>query len=354
MSLRGLSPVISDTYTIRESGRPALRGRMTKTKLRMVAMLVPALLLAAGASAAASQSRSGSELTTAPSGWMPVAYGNAELFVPASWYVTYEAPPCPQGSVAGEMFVNPKPGTFHCPMIPASGPKTTVSLGPPRHLSTPAGQPSNINGILVYPLSSGSKSTYLVPSLHVQISVSGPLGQRVLHTLGLSPRAAALAPGLAPVVPPSWQVVSFGGLSFSVPAGWPIVHTQVENVPGNPCRMRGVAFSQTEVSLSSDARPFIQNYMCVVFRPTPFVTADTVQVDSEMQGDPFVTLSFPTRCLEVHGLTVCPSATPEYSILFLRVTVPGREKPFFVSIGLAGDGTVARTTLYSLRPGQGA
>jgi len=67
-----------------------------------------------------------------------------------------------------------------------------------------------------------------------------------------------------------------------------------------------------------------------------------------------VTLSFPTRCLEVHRLTVCPSATPEYSILFLRVTVPGREKPFFVSIGLAGDGTVARTILYSLRPGQDA
>jgi hypothetical protein len=324
---------------------------MTKTKLRVIAMLVPALLLAAGASAAASQSRTASQLTTAPSGWVPVAYGNAELFVPANWYVLYEVPPCPKGPVAGEMFVNPKPGIFHCPMIPASGPKTTVSLGPPRHSPTPAGQPVNINGFLVYALSSGSQSTYLVPQLHVEISVSGPLGQRVLHTLNLSPRAAALAPGVAPVVPSSWQVVSFGGLLFSVPASWPVVHTQVENVPGNPCRMRGVAFSQTEVSLSSDARPFIQNYMCVVLHPTPYVVADTVQVDSGLQGDPFVTLSFPTHCLKVHGLTVCPSATPDYSILFLRVTVPGRDKPFFVSIGLAGDGTVARTILYSLRPG---
>jgi hypothetical protein len=33
----------------------------------------------------------------------------------------------------------------------------------------------------------------------------------------------------------------------------------------------------------------------------------------------------------------------------LRVNVPGRDKPVFVSIGLAGNGMVARTILYSLR-----
>ncbi|MGA3354583.1 MAG: hypothetical protein ABSD85_15580 [Acidimicrobiales bacterium] len=35
--------------------------------------------------------------------------------------------------------------------------------------------------------------------------------------------------------------------------------------------------------------------------------------------------------------------------LFLKVTVPGRSKPVYVSIGLAGNGMVARTILYSLR-----
>jgi hypothetical protein len=33
----------------------------------------------------------------------------------------------------------------------------------------------------------------------------------------------------------------------------------------------------------------------------------------------------------------------------LKVTVPGRTMPVVVSIGLAGNGMVARTILYSLR-----
>jgi hypothetical protein len=54
--------------------------------------------------------------------------------------------------------------------------------------------------------------------------------------------------------------------------------------------------------------------------------------------------------LSIHGLTVCPATSPAYSVLVLKVTVPGRSKPVFVSIGLAGNGMVARTILYSLRP----
>lgn len=54
-------------------------------------------------------------------------------------------------------------------------------------------------------------------------------------------------------------------------------------------------------------------------------------------------------CLKLHGMTACPATAPDYSILVLRVSVPGRSKPVFVSIGLAGDGMVARAILYSLR-----
>jgi hypothetical protein len=60
-------------------------------------------------------------------------------------------------------------------------------------------------------------------------------------------------------------------------------------------------------------------------------------------------LSFSRHCLALHGLTACPAISPAYSILVLKVTVPGRSKPVYVSIGLAGSGTVARTILYSLR-----
>ena len=56
------------------------------------------------------------------------------------------------------------------------------------------------------------------------------------------------------------------------------------------------------------------------------------------------------NCLDLHSLTACPATAPDYSILVLRVTVPGRTKPVFVSIGLAWNGMVARTILHSLRP----
>jgi hypothetical protein len=43
------------------------------------------------------------------------------------------------------------------------------------------------------------------------------------------------------------------------------------------------------------------------------------------------------------------ATSPAYSILVLKLTVPGRKTPVLVSIGLAGNGMVARTILYSLR-----
>jgi hypothetical protein len=60
-------------------------------------------------------------------------------------------------------------------------------------------------------------------------------------------------------------------------------------------------------------------------------------------------LTFSKHCLNLHGLTACPATSPSYSILVLRVTVPGRKNPVYVSIGLAGNGMIARTILYSLR-----
>jgi hypothetical protein len=63
-----------------------------------------------------------------------------------------------------------------------------------------------------------------------------------------------------------------------------------------------------------------------------------------------MTVAFSKSCLALPGLTACPATSPAYSILVLKVIVPGRSKPVYVSIGLAGNGMVARTILYSLRP----
>jgi hypothetical protein len=290
------------------------------------------------------------DLAATPAGWVPVPFGNAQISVPATWWVLYDSPPCPTGSPTGEVFVNPPPGLFACPLETAPGPSTTVSFGPPRSpLSNVLGHPEVINGILVYPYPTGPQSSYLVPSLSVEITVDGPLAQRVLHTLTWSPRSVVLAPGSSPAIPSSWQQVTFAGLRFSVPANWPVNRTQVTPGLGAICKTQGVAFVDMSVTLSTDARHFLIPF-CPRVTPTPRQPENGVQVDSGLRTEPTVALSFSAHCLVLHGLTACPATSPAYSILVLRVNVPGRDKPVFFSIGLAGNGMVARTILDSVRP----
>jgi hypothetical protein len=47
------------------------------------------------------------DLSATPAGWIPVAFGNAQISVPAAWWVLYNSSPCPTGSPPGEVFVNP-------------------------------------------------------------------------------------------------------------------------------------------------------------------------------------------------------------------------------------------------------
>jgi hypothetical protein len=117
---------------------------------------------------------------------------------------------------------------------------------------------------------------------------------------------------------------------------------------GAICLEQGIAFVGTSVTLSTDARPVLLP-PCPRMSPTPQPPENGVQVDSGLRTEPTVTLSLPAHCLVLHGLTTCPASSPAYSILVLRVNVPGRDKPVFFSIGLAGNGMVARTILDSLR-----
>jgi hypothetical protein len=285
------------------------------------------------------------DLSATPAGWVPVAYRKAQISVPASWYVLYDEPPCTVGHPPGELFVNPRPGTFHCPAVSAPGPRTTVTFGPAtdREEQPPSsyGHRRVINGVSLFPYAAGPRSSYIVPSLGVVVTVDGVLGQRVLHTLTRSPRAVALVPGPAPAVPSNWHSLTFAGLRFSVPAAWPVQRSNQWNV----CGPVTIALSES-VTLDTD-----QTFLalpCALQMPVALTPSEGVRLDSGRQG-PTGSFSPGGACLHIAGPTACPSSTPDYSILLLRVTVPGRTKPVFVSIGLAGNGKVARTILHSLR-----
>ena len=287
------------------------------------------------------------DLSATPTGWVPIADGDAQISVPSTWWVLYNAG-CPTGSPPGEVLVNP--ANTYCPAFGQSGPKNVVWLVSRNYAGfrpSSRDKRSVINGFSVY----DDRGTYFVPSLGLELTLSGPLAQRVLHTLTRSPRAVALASGPAPAVPSSWHSVSFADLRFSVPTAWYVNRTQVTpTLGGTRCGVTkgGIAIFVSAVTLSSDvlaARPFLGS--CFVLAPLPRPPRDAVQVDSRRK--PVAPLSFSTRCLALHGLTACPATSPAYSILVLNVTVPGRAKPVFVSIGLAGNGVIARTILHSLR-----
>jgi hypothetical protein len=340
---------------VRESAPCRLRGGMTTARLRALALVAPALTLAACTSSEVvsadltTKPLSIVNIASAPKGWIAVAFGDAQIAVPSTWWVYYNSPPCPTGSPPGEVFVDPPPGVFHCPAETAPGPSTTVSLESPRSpRSAVLGYPAVVNGLSVYPYPAGPRHSYLVPALDLELTVDGPLAQKALHTLMRSPRSVLLASGPVAAVPSSWQSVSFAGLVFSAPADWPVTSTAIVNVPGNPCRTLGIALSATQVSLSTDTRPFVRDFMCARLSPTPYQPDDGVQVDSGSRSALIVTLSFSSHCLKFHGLIACPASSPAYDVAFLRVTLPGRPKPVFVSIGLAGNGMVARTILYSI------
>lgn len=229
--------------------------------------------------------------------------------------------------------------------------KTTVVLSQASPGEIPTSVPAEIiNGLRVYTYPAGLRGSNLVPALGVAITVSGPLAQRVLHTLTWSPRSVALAMKPTASVPSSWQSVSFDGLAFSVPASWPVTRTSVANTLGPQCSQYGTELSDLgpEVSLSTDTNSGFT--FCAPIPPVARGPGNGVDVDKGANSpEAAIRASFSKGCLKLHGLTACPATTWPYSILVLRVTVPHNPKVVYVSIGLAGNGMIARTILYSLR-----
>jgi hypothetical protein len=333
---------------------------MSTMRLRAVVLAVMALVLAActsspSVSPTTTRPLAAIDLSVTPPGWVPVAFGDAQVSVPATWHVLFNF--CVIGSPVGDVYVNPS-GGFCAAQNPWRG-RTTVMLlrvtdGEFQGSPSSNGQRTVINGIAVYDLYLYGRAppNYLVPSLGVEVAAEGPLARRVVATLTRSPRTAALATGPAPSVPASWHQVTFAGLRFSVPANWPITSTSGAAFGlGTPCATPGVAFPNLAaygVTLDTDTH-FLPPDACPSETPLNQPPTDGVQVDSGSRVNFRVALSFSTHCLKLHGVTACPATSPAYSILVLKVTVPGRSKPVYVSIGLAGNGMVARTILYSLR-----
>ena len=338
-------------------------------RLRALVLVVMALALAACTSAPTASSTTTTvpaqplpaiDLSATPAGWVPVAYGGAQVSVPASWSVYY--PGWTDCGIKGDsLYLGPATATTAGCFIGFSPRTTQVNLRHIDRVPSPyrSDKPVNVNGVAVYVTPSYGPHPVLVdyaPSIGVEVTATGPLARQIVNTLTRSPRVVALASGSVPTVPSSWHTVTFQGLAFASPGSWPVTRTLFNQGIGYPCAVPGVALwlSPSVVALHTDQR--IYAYICPapVRPPGPQTPKDGIQVDAGSQTATQLTaqglrLSFSRHCLALHGLTACPAISPAYSILVLKVTVPGRSKPVYVSIGLAGNGMVARTILYSLR-----
>jgi hypothetical protein len=286
------------------------------------------------------------DMPATPPGWLPVAYGEAQLSVPRNWVVgLYECDPMPNGGTV--WLDNPPASTPACPSENKSS-EVFILSGSASHPS----RGSSVNGITVYWTSADA---YVVPSLEVEISAKGPLARRVLRTLSRSPEAVVLASGPPPMVPPSWHRVSYGGLSLAVPSDWP--ETNETRWSSGGCSLAtppeyedAVLFVSGTSMTGAERCPALQEPSVSEVQP-----GDGVVVDPGPYGPLRVNSDF-GKCLFINGLPACPSATNHLGVLVLSVRVPGGPVPqgvelhrVVVEIGLAGNGMVARTILDSMR-----
>jgi len=165
--------------------------------------------------------------------------------------------------------------------------------------------------------------------------------QRILDTLTSSPRKVVLADGPAPKVPPAWRRVTFAGVSIAVPpldivwrqstaevvfprtANWAVSRIdwfgsaclafQATAMTGNP-----LVVLDTDERLEQAYCPALHSYTFVqsVSNGLRIDRVPTAGSSSELQ------LRM-ASCLQISGLTACPATAYPYSVLVLKVTVPG-------------------------------
>ena len=333
--------------------RVRLRRRWTAAALSAVAMAaaiaLPLTLLSSGPAGSGGpvSPRAGVPLTdtaATPSGWVPVAYGDAQISVPADWNVATR-PVCGRVGLGGYVILgrastrlgvrNPR-----CRQAP-----NMVAILPLPRSSTSVVRPTGmINGIAVARVPSArGYISYLVPRLHARVTARGPLAGRVLATLTRSPLSVVLAPGRDSPVPRRWTWRDFGGIRFAAPAGWRLEHSGIwvgcpRELP--PAAVTLINATKGVVVSCADVIPIAGS---LTARPGVVVAAGPYANSDVPRGSP---------CRTLHGLLACHAeAIYLGGQLNVSVYVLGRHRPTVVAIGLAGNGAIARTIFDSIRPG---
>lgn len=318
------------------------------------AALVVSCVLVTCASAAVAAPLHPSSAAVRPSlasGWVEVAYKDAEVAVPRSFSVVYPNEQyCGVFASTGTIFLGMVAVSQSCLSNQSPGAQVTLVYMRSQYFSPESLQGHKSvrqDGLRLYRVTVNGVPGYYSPALGMEVAANGPDALGVLSTFAPSPRRIVLAAGPAPRRPASWRSVSFDGLSFSVPFDWTVKRTNYAMGIGQICSVAGVALGLGDAVVLSTDKKFYA-VPCPLIGQWPQLPVNGVQIDSGPYA-PSVTASSHCLSLKVVHACIAAGASYVYSILVLRVTVPGREKPVVISIGLADSGMAARTILYSLR-----
>lgn len=330
--------------------RARLRSRWTASALSAVAIaaviVLPLTLLSPGPSqtnpvlGGPPPSLPLTDTAATPTGWVPVAYGDAQISVPADWRIA-SRPVCGRVGygyvVVGRVSANL---VVRNPRCKQAANMAAIQLRPSGQVQS-GGRSGRINGIPVLSVRPPGRGfvSYLAPNLHVLVTARGPLASRVLGTLTRSPFSVVLAPGTKIPVPRSWRWHDFGGIRFATPAQWRTIKSRV----WYPCWAAITSTEAVELVNATRAVAFSCSDVGGGMRPSHGVVVGAGR---------YVSLHGPAGygCRSLHGLRACFAMPGPGGPLELAIYVPGRHKPTVVDVGLEGNGTEARTIVESIRP----
>jgi hypothetical protein len=284
-----------------------------------------------------------SDTATTPKGWVPVAFGDVQISVPADWRVGSR--PCDLAApgyvvigTASTSVAARSPRCQHAANV------AVIRVLPPNQGRTYR-RTGYINGVPLLgmrPVARGYAS-YLAPTLHALISVRGPLSNKVMGALTRSPLSVVLEAGPLIPVPNSWRWHDFLGVSFAAPGSWALVRNGHWGCP----------YSMASATVVMIPAANTQRLRCPVMVPDAGLATPRSGVVVGVGQDRRIKPAH-ENCRIVHGLHACYRASPfSGGVLDVEVFLPDRQRATLVKIGLAGSGQIPRTIFESIRPRRG-
>lgn len=280
-----------------------------------------------------------------PAGSVPIDYQRLRLWLPLGWTTSLSG--CHALSEAvffPSRYAEPGSGCTY------EGTDTIVVL-PLAGAASPGARTTTVNGFTVAEThDTADSTTWSVPSLGVQMVITGSVAQQVAETLDASPLEHLLTAALPTAIPAGWKTVEYGGFEARVPASWPTyqaVYPPVGKMNLFPSVCSPPVFRAPFVFLGKAPSLFCP----LIFQTEEPPVDDGLWLQSSTAASPL------TESTGVApGLQRLTTIGPDQVLIVpgqgdsVQVQVQGSGRRMTAVIGLGEDPTVAETILSSIRP----